>query len=335
MDADRMIDLADLERGFASLQALGDRVMGAAGQGGAPLELALADIAEDPEQPRRAFDMASLQELADSIAVDRVRTPISVKPLNAAGKYIINHGARRYRASLLAGRTTFPAFIDDSHDDYAQVVENLQRDALTPLEIARFIGKRRAAGDRDTDIAKRLGKDKSTIAQYAALLGWPASVEALYEAGLCRDVSTLYGLIKLHRRAPAAVDGLCQHKQPVTRRDLAALEKRLAGEKGARLAEPQLPSAPDPVGTPPAAVASNATAPVRAVEATWINPVLQVRVDGIAAVLLLQRCAPAGYGWIREVVSTAERQIPLARVCLENIVDAEEAGGHLLSRDNI
>src|SRR6185295_16447038 len=183
------IDLSGLEGGFSELLKSSEPKAAAVGTG-EPIQFNIDNIEEDPNQPRQTFDDEALTELADSIRADKVRVPISVKPKNASGKYIINHGARRYRASILAGKKTIPGFIDDSHDDYAQVVENIQRDNLTAVEIAKFIEKRRAAGDKDKVIGERLGKSKSYISMHGALLNWPEYIEEVYNADLCREIGT-------------------------------------------------------------------------------------------------------------------------------------------------
>ena len=112
------------------------------GGSGAPLELELALIDEDPHQPRKQFDENSLAEMAETIRARGVKTPISVRPNpKVEGRYLINHGARRYRASLLAEKVTIPGFIDPDYTEADQVIENLQRDALTAREIADYIGR--------------------------------------------------------------------------------------------------------------------------------------------------------------------------------------------------
>ena len=88
--------------------------------------MALDLIEEDPNQPRNEFDPVTLQELADTIRLRGVKTPISVHPnLQKDGYFIINHGARRFRASILAGKESIPAFIDSDYTQSDQLIENL------------------------------------------------------------------------------------------------------------------------------------------------------------------------------------------------------------------
>ena len=120
------------------------------------LELDLSLIDEDPNQPRTEFDPVTLQELSDTIRLRGVKTPISVHPHpQIEGRFIINHGARRFRASILAKKKTIPAFIDTDYSKVDQMIENLQRDALTPREIADFIGYQYSKGFKNVEIKKR------------------------------------------------------------------------------------------------------------------------------------------------------------------------------------
>ena len=131
---------------------------------GQPLMLPVESIDEDPEQPRREFDANALHDLAETIRERGVRQPISVRPdLQQAGRWVLNFGARRLRASKLAGLTEIPAFIDTTADSYDQVIENEQREGLKPLELALFVQKRLAAGDNQAEIAKRLGKSRQYV----------------------------------------------------------------------------------------------------------------------------------------------------------------------------
>jgi len=110
------------------------------------LDLALHLIDEDPGQPRRednpGFSEEKLNELAKSITRRGVKTPISVHDNpEQLGRFIINHGARRFRASKIAGKATIPAHVDNDYTRTDQLTENLLREGNTPLEIATAIGE--------------------------------------------------------------------------------------------------------------------------------------------------------------------------------------------------
>ncbi|MCC8509771.1 ParB/RepB/Spo0J family partition protein [Xanthomonas perforans] len=119
----------------------------ATGEGqGEALRILLADIDEDPNQPRRSFDQAELESLAESIKLKGVVQPIVVRP-PVDGRYMLAFGARRYRASKLAGAADIPAIVRAaSDDDYAaQVIENQQRANLSNNELATAIEQLSAA----------------------------------------------------------------------------------------------------------------------------------------------------------------------------------------------
>ena len=200
--------------------------------GGRPLEIPLDEIVEDAEQARGAdnpgFSDESLAELAGSIRESKgVRTPISVRSKNSEGKHVINHGARRYRASQLAGMKTINAFIDDTHDDYDQAAENIQREAFTPMEIALFVQKRERMGDERALIAKRLGKSKSFVTRHAALLELGPELRGLYDSGRTRDCLTLYNLWNLAKEHPEEVAGLVNSTAEITRSAVESLKASL------------------------------------------------------------------------------------------------------------
>ncbi len=157
-------------------------------------------ISEDSNQPRKEFNKDTLNELTETVKLRGVKSPISVRPNpDNTGNYIINHGARRYRASVLAGLKKIPAFIDTDYSEADQVIENLQRDNLTSREIADFIGRQLAAGKNKTEIAKMLGKTNPYITMHCALLDLPDPIAVVYRSGRCTDVTALYDLTRLYK----------------------------------------------------------------------------------------------------------------------------------------
>jgi ParB family chromosome partitioning protein len=142
---------------------------------GRPLQIPVKDIEEDPAQPRQEFDAASMDELEQSVRIHGVKTPISIRPHPTEQKrWILNFGARRLRASKAVGKTTIPAFIDRSHTDYQQVIENLQREDLKPRELAMFIKKKMDEGEKQAKIAELLGVNRSMVTNHLALIDMPA-----------------------------------------------------------------------------------------------------------------------------------------------------------------
>lgn len=193
-------------------------------------EFPLTEIDEDASQPRKTYDNAKLEELAASIKVSGVITPISIKPNpSKPGRWIINYGHRRYRASLLAGKKTIPATVSDAISEYDQVIENLQRDDLTPLEIATFIQKQLDAGDSKSEIAAGLGKPPKFVTEHLALIDMPGCIADAY-ANKTQSPVTLCNLRALHKKHPEAVEAWCQVQSEITRRTVDELASKLKGQ---------------------------------------------------------------------------------------------------------
>ena len=142
------------------------------------------DIFPNRFQPRLKFDEEKLSELSDSIRKYGVIQPIVVRPVN--GKYEIIAGERRYKASMMAGRTTIPAVIvnlSDRDSEEIALLENIQRQQLSPIEEAVSYKRILDMGYITQDeLAKKLGKAQSTIANKVRLLNLDDEVqEALLE----------------------------------------------------------------------------------------------------------------------------------------------------------
>ncbi len=198
------------------------------GTTGLPLMLPVDSIDEDPDQPRREFDSNALHELAQTIRERGVRQPISVRPsIHPSGRWLLNFGARRLRAARLAALTEIPAFIDSTADDYDQVIENEQREALRPLDLALFVQKRLALGDTQAVIAKRLGKSRQYVTVATALIEPPAWLLQAYRDGRCRGKNELYELRRLHGLHRQAVERWAGEGGPITRENIAALRDEL------------------------------------------------------------------------------------------------------------
>ncbi|MBX3347740.1 MAG: ParB/RepB/Spo0J family partition protein [Nitrospira sp.] len=195
---------------------------------GRPLHIPVKDIDEDPDQPRQEFDAASMEELEQSVRIHGVKTPISIRPHPTEQKrWILNFGARRLRASRSVGKTTIPAFIDRSHTDYQQVIENLQREDLKPRELAMFIKKKMDEGEKQAHIAELLGVNRSMVTNHLALIDPPACIEEIYASGKCSSAKTLYDLRNLHKEFPKEVERWCSGDQEITRATVSGLSAKL------------------------------------------------------------------------------------------------------------
>lgn len=218
---------------------------------GAPLQLPLDLIDEDPDQPRKDFDQVALAELTDSVKARGVLQAISVRrhPVTP-DRWMVNFGARRLRASRLAGKPTIPAYVDNAMDSYDQVIENEQRESLSPLELAMFVQKKLQSGARSSEIARTLGKSRGYLTFIGALIDPPAWLLDLYRSGRCRGISELYELRKLHELQPEAVAQWIEGRAHVSRADVQVFKERLAPAAPAEPTPPRVPAQADPAAQP-------------------------------------------------------------------------------------
>ena len=143
-------------------------------------EIELSKISVNPNQPRREFDAVALQELADSILEIGIIQPITVRKIDE-DSYQIIAGESRYRASIQAGLKTIPAYIRTADDENVMemaLIENIQREDLNSLEIAlayqHLIEQYELTQER---LSERIGKKRTTIANYLRLLKLPALIQ--------------------------------------------------------------------------------------------------------------------------------------------------------------
>lgn len=143
-------------------------------------EINLSSITTNPDQPRREFDEESLNELAASIKQIGVIQPITLRKVDDDAYQIIA-GERRYRASLMAGLETIPAYIKTVDDDEVMemaLVENIQREDLNSIEIAlAYQNLIESLSLTQEQLSERVGKKRATIANYLRLLKLPAEVQ--------------------------------------------------------------------------------------------------------------------------------------------------------------
>ena len=148
--------------------------------------VAITDIQPNPKQPRRDFDEKALQELADSIKLHDIIQPVTVTKTKA-GKFILISGERRWRASKLARLKDIPAFVRQANDAQLlelALLENLQREDLNAMEIS--LSYQRMMEELDftqEQVAERMGKDRSTVANFIRLLKLPPDIQLAVRNG--------------------------------------------------------------------------------------------------------------------------------------------------------
>ena len=166
-------------------------------------EVRLDQIQVNPYQPRTHFDRKALEELADSIKVQGIIQPITVRRLSEDEFQLIS-GERRFQASKIAGLETIPAYVRSADDQQMlemALIENIQRENLNAMEIALSYQRLLEECDlKQEQLGDRVGKNRTTVNNYLRLLRLPPDIQA----GI-RDKEISMG----HARAIVNVDIFC------------------------------------------------------------------------------------------------------------------------------
>lgn len=143
-------------------------------------EIKLSEIEVNPFQPRTDFDQEALQELADSIKVQGIIQPITVRRLNANSYQLIS-GERRFRASKIAGLTQIPAYVRSANDQQMlemALIENIQRENLNSIEVAISLQRMiEECNLKQDELGERVSKNRSTVSNYLRLLKLPPAIQ--------------------------------------------------------------------------------------------------------------------------------------------------------------
>ncbi len=143
-------------------------------------EVPIDQIHANPDQPRRDFDPDSLQELSDSIRQIGIIQPITLRKIKE-GDYQIIAGERRFRATVMAGLKSIPAYIRTADDENVMamaLIENIQREDLNSMEVALACQNLLEVYDMTQEqLSSRIGKKRATIANYIRLLKLPAEIQ--------------------------------------------------------------------------------------------------------------------------------------------------------------
>jgi ParB family chromosome partitioning protein len=143
-------------------------------------EIKLTEIEVNPFQPRTDFDQDALAELADSIKLQGLIQPITVRRLNAHSYQLIS-GERRFRASKLAGLTQIPAYIRSANDQQMlemALIENIQRENLNAIEVAISLHRMlEECNLKQEELGERVSKNRSTVTNYLRLLKLPPAIQ--------------------------------------------------------------------------------------------------------------------------------------------------------------
>lgn len=332
------------------------------GAAGAVSYAPLDHFSEDVDNARQEFDVQRLQELAESMTQINPKTgevrgilePLSVKHHpDKPGHYIINGGARRYRAAKMAGLEQAPYIIKDELDDFDKFVLNDQREQLSPLEIAMFIKARLDEGYNKTEVAKALGRPASYVSDHVIFFDMTGVIRDLYDSERCRSMQALALLHRAHKKNPEPVETFCQeaneNDQELTtsqvRAFLESLKKPAVPKKqdekpGAPTDEskdqkPQAPKDEDDNqgGTTPASKPQPGEGDTLKDHAGQMleqdeqaerikKAIIQVKHDEREARLLIERRAAYGLAWIKYDDDGQEVEVDLNQVDLVAVIEA-------------
>lgn len=199
-------------------------------------QIALDSIDPNPFQPRHAFREESLKELADSIRTSGIVQPVLLRHApGSAGRYHLIAGERRWRAARLAGLEAVPAVIKDIDDQDAlemALTENLLREDLNPLEVARaYDALQHKFGLNHAEIAERLGMNRSTVTNTLRLLRLALPVQQMIEK---EEISSGHARALIGVDSPAAQEKIANLivKRGLSVRQVESMVARL-GEKPA------------------------------------------------------------------------------------------------------
>lgn len=208
-----------------------------------PSAVRVDSIDADPEQPRRQFSENELGELAQSIKDLGVLQPIIVRSHpNRHGRFMLVMGERRWRAAAKAGLTTIPAIVREVPKlRRAQLVENLQREDLEVMEIARalsvIVEEAKLVGESQASVARAIGKDRAYVTRYLRLLEILPELQELLERKRCNDQMVLLTLDQFVREDSARhvrlKEFLLTHPDfALSRANLPAIQAALSGAEG-------------------------------------------------------------------------------------------------------
>ena len=201
-----------------------------ASKAGAFYDFDINIINPDPNQPRKNFDETALQELADDIKKNGLIQPIVVRDdLEHPGKFIVVAGERRLKAAKMAGLTKIRSIVgtyDDSQLGYVQIAENAKRDDLKFYELAEFIVSRSELGEKQTEIAEKLGISKSQLSLYMIWKDAPEFLKAAKDK--FSSIRTFFDVAKLADEFSSDVETFIENSDSeISRADIAALKKQL------------------------------------------------------------------------------------------------------------
>lgn len=226
--------LANLKKSIENFKGKGDYAK-LTSKSGSFYDFDVDIISPDPNQPRKNFDETALQELADDLKKNGLIQPIVVRddPDNV-GKFIVVAGERRLKAAKLAGFKKIRSILstyDNSQLGYVQIAENAKRDNLKFYEMAEFIVSRSDAGEKQADIAEKLGTSKSQVNLYMI---WKDAPELLKDAkDKFNAIRAFYDAVKLYEEHPDEISDFIEKNENISKSDISNFRKKLTEQNTA------------------------------------------------------------------------------------------------------
>ena len=226
--------LANLKKSIENFKGKGDYAK-LTSKSGSFYDFDVDIISPDPNQPRKNFDETALQELADDLKKNGLIQPIVVRddPDNV-GKFIVVAGERRLKAAKLAGFKKIRSILstyESSQLGYVQIAENAKRDNLKFYEMAEFIVSRADAGEKQADIAEKLGTSKSQVNLYMI---WKDAPELLKDAkDKFNAIRAFYDAVKLYEEHPDEISDFIEKNENISKSDISNFRKKLTEQNTA------------------------------------------------------------------------------------------------------
>lgn len=226
--------LANLKKSIENFKGKGDYAK-LTSKSGSFYDFDVDIISPDPNQPRKNFDETALQELADDLKKNGLIQPIVVRddPDNV-GMFIVVAGERRLKAAKLAGFTKIRSILstyESSQLGYVQIAENAKRDNLKFYEMAEFIVSRSDAGEKQADIAEKLGTSKSQVNLYMI---WKDAPELLKDAkDKFNAIRAFYDAVKLYEEHPDEISDFIEKNENISKSDISNFRKKLTEQNTA------------------------------------------------------------------------------------------------------
>lgn len=252
-------------------------------------DVELEVIKADPQQPRKEFDEDSLKELAESIKTHGLIQPIVLRPSpDKEGEYYIIAGERRFRAVKLNGAKTIRAIVTKTLKSeeigYVQMAENIKRANLSVVEIAEFICRQLDAGEKQAEVAEKLGLNKGVVSQYACWLDLPESIKEAVVSKKLGSIQSAYALFKTWEDYPEETEKFISENEKISQAeakkfDPQSLFKQTFQEKGGQTSDKESDNSESEFSDSPIAESNPETEEALSAPETAENEIAEINSD--------------------------------------------------------